>query len=65
MPSFEYDAEAKALYVRVSDLPPIRGEAVRTEELIPDLVNVDYDADGLIIGIEILDVRASGGDVDG
>jgi uncharacterized protein YuzE len=46
-----YDKEANALYVRFSD-----GKIVETEELRPGLM-VDFDKDGRIVAIEMLDAR--------
>lgn len=45
---FEYDGNADALYYRLSDRP-VTGTAS-----IGDRVNVDYDADGEAVGIEVL-----------
>jgi uncharacterized protein YuzE len=44
-----YDAEADALYVRFADAPVIESEEVR-----PGIV-FDFDAEGRIIAVEILD----------
>lgn len=47
----EYDAEADALYIDLKDT-----EAENTEEIEPGVL-LDYDKDGAIIGIEILDFK--------
>ena len=57
-----YDPEADALYVRFADKPVIESEEVR-----PGFV-LDYDADGRIVAVEILDASehlASGVDLRG
>ena len=47
-----YDPEVDALFVRFTD-----SAIVESEEVSPDLV-VDYDANGRIVGIEILNATA-------
>lgn len=57
-----YDAEADALYLRFADTPVIESEEVR-----PGLI-LDFDADGRIVAVEILDASehlASGADLGG
>lgn len=44
----EFDPIADALYLELSD-----SEVEKTEEIKPG-VNMDYDADGNIVGVEIL-----------
>lgn len=44
----EYDKEVDALYIRIQEK-----EAARTEE-ISEGVNVDFDSDGRLIGLEVL-----------
>jgi uncharacterized protein YuzE len=44
-----YDAEADALYVRFADASVVESEEVA------DGVVLDYDADGRIVAIELLD----------
>ena len=46
-----YDRDANALYVKFSD-----ATVAGTEELRPGLI-VDFDKDGRIIGIEMLNAR--------
>jgi uncharacterized protein YuzE len=48
-----FDPEAHAAYVQ---LAPVATKVARTVEAIPGQVNVDYDADGGIIGAEFLGV---------
>ncbi len=48
--SVEYDAEADAAYIRVSD-----AATVSTQEL-SDVCVVDLDRDGRLVGIELLSV---------
>lgn len=47
-----YDPEARAAYVRLH-----KGRVVRTDEVIVDEVWADYDADGQLLGLEILGVK--------
>ena len=54
----QYDAQADAAYLRLSD-----AEVVDSEEVRPGLV-VDFDAQDRVIGIEILHVRKTRPDVD-
>ncbi|MDE3073894.1 MAG: DUF2283 domain-containing protein [Chloroflexota bacterium] len=49
----EYDPEAGAAYVRLSAKP-----VAKTEEVAPGVI-LDLDADGLPVGVELLD---AGGD---
>jgi uncharacterized protein YuzE len=44
-----YDAEADALYVRFAETPVVESEEVSTG------VVLDFDADGRIVAIELLD----------
>jgi uncharacterized protein YuzE len=44
-----YDAEADALYVRFAEAPVVESEEVR-----PGLI-LDFDVDGRIVAVEILD----------
>ncbi|MDP8237807.1 MAG: DUF2283 domain-containing protein [Candidatus Hatepunaea meridiana] len=44
----EYDKEVDALYIRIQEV-----RVMRTEEL-EEGVNLDFDADGKLIGVEIL-----------
>jgi uncharacterized protein YuzE len=49
-----YDPEADAMFIRfAADGVP----SVRTEEIAPGVM-VDFDQSGVLIGIEVLDVRA-------
>lgn len=55
-----YDSEANALYLRFADAPVSESEEVR-----PGIV-FDFDADGRIVAVEILDATehlASGADL--
>ncbi|SFI90296.1 DUF2283 domain-containing protein [Methylobacterium brachiatum] len=57
----EYDPTVDALYIRLAD-----AHVVESEELRPGLI-VDLDAEGRIVGVEILDASkhvAPGGDLD-
>ena len=46
-----YDRESDAFFVRFADEPVIESEEVR-----PGII-LDFDADGKIVGIEVLDAR--------
>jgi uncharacterized protein YuzE len=57
-----YDPETDALYVRFAEAPIIESEEIR-----PGFV-LDYDAEGRIVAVEILDASehlASGADLRG
>lgn len=44
-----YDAETDALYVRFAD-----AQVIESEEVRPGIV-LDYDADGRVVAVEIID----------
>jgi uncharacterized protein YuzE len=46
----EYDQQADAMYIRLK-----AGTVVESEEVRPGVV-LDFDADGKVLGIEMLDV---------
>ncbi|HEX4080679.1 MAG TPA: DUF2283 domain-containing protein [Rhizomicrobium sp.] len=48
-----YDPEADAMFVWFG---PEGGSSARTEEVAPGVM-LDFDEDGRVIGIEVLDVR--------
>ena len=54
----EYDSQADAAYVRLSD-----AEVTDSEEVRPGVV-VDYDAQDRVVGIEILHVRKERPDIN-
>jgi len=47
--TISYDTQAKAAYIRVKT-----GAVARTQEEIPDRLNIDFDAQGNVLGIEVL-----------
>jgi uncharacterized protein YuzE len=47
-----YDAHANAAYMRLSE-----SRIIESAEVSPNVI-LDYDADGHIVGIELLDARA-------
>ncbi len=51
-PRITYRPEDNAAYIRLS-----QGKVLESAELAPDVV-FDYDAEGRIVGIELLDARA-------
>jgi uncharacterized protein YuzE len=51
-PSITYRPEDNAAYLRLSS-----AKVLESEEVSPDVV-FDYDAEGRIVGIELLDARA-------
>lgn len=53
-----YDATADALYLTLSDSNPAESDEVR-----PGVV-IDYDAQGRVVGVEILHVRKQFPDAD-
>ena len=48
---FHYDADADAAYLRFSE-----AEVVESEEVSPGVV-IDYDAEGRMVGIEVLKAK--------
>lgn len=51
MATTTYDTEAGAWYMRVSDHP-----VARTEQIGPGTL-VDFDADGVVVGVEVIRPR--------
>lgn len=52
-----YDAEVDALYIRFR-------EATVTTKHLAEGIAADYDSDGLLVGLEILDARKRTGNKD-
>lgn len=50
-PKVSYDAEANAAYIRLSG-----AKVLESEEVSPGVV-FDFDSDGHIVGIELLDAK--------
>ncbi len=50
-PKFEYDPDANAAYIRFSSEPIFESEEVSAGIIL------DYDQDGHIVGMEVLDAR--------
>lgn len=53
-----YDAEVDAAYVTLTE-----AKVAESEEVRPGIV-LDYDADGRVVGLEILHVRKQRPDID-
>lgn len=51
MPKLEYDPAANAAYIRFSSEPILESEEVSAG------IVLDYDAEGHIVGMEVLDAR--------
>ncbi|ABD86164.1 DUF2283 domain-containing protein [Rhodopseudomonas palustris] len=51
-PIVKYQAEDNAAYIRLSS-----GNVLESAEVAPNVI-FDYDAEGRIVGIELLDARA-------
>ena len=51
-PQVSYDAKANAAYIRLSS-----ARVLESEEVSPGVV-FDFDADGHIVGIELLDAKS-------
>lgn len=49
---FTYDKEFGCVYFRFSE-----NKVAKTVEFKPDVINVDFDKDGLLIGIELIGVK--------
>lgn len=54
---FEYDSEADAAYIKIAE-----GEIADTQEMVDGIV-VDYDAEGKVLGVEILSLKSRGAKV--
>lgn len=50
-PAVTFDADSDAAYIRLSD-----GQVEESEEVAPGFV-LDFDRDGRIVGIEVLEAR--------
>ncbi len=50
-PDVTYDSDANAAYIRLSN------EVILESEEVSDGIVLDYDAEGKIVGLEILDAR--------
>lgn len=50
-PKFEYDPEANAAYIRFSS------EKVLESEEVSEGIILDYDTEGRIVGMEVLEAR--------
>ena len=50
-PKFEYDPEANAAYIRFSCEP------IQESEEVSEGIVLDYDNEGHIVGMEVLDAR--------
>lgn len=53
MPTVEYDPEANAAYIRFST------EEVQESEEVSNGIVLDYDADGRIVGMEVMQARTN------
>ena len=51
-PTVKYQADDNAAYIRLS-----AGKILESAEVAPNVI-FDYDAEGCIVGIELLDARA-------
>jgi uncharacterized protein YuzE len=51
-PTVKYHADDNAAYIRLSE-----GDILESSEIAPNVI-FDYDVDGRIVGIELLDARA-------
>ena len=54
MIEIKYDSQADAMNIRLADRPVAR------TKIVSEAVNVDFDADGEVVNVEILDVRRTG-----
>ena len=52
-----YDAEAKAVYIYLTDIEPYRGVSDNSQELTDDVL-ADWTKDGTLWGIEVLNVES-------
>ncbi len=51
-PTVKYDPDANAAYIRFSPQP------VEESEEVSEGIVIDFDAEGRIVGLEVLDARA-------
>jgi uncharacterized protein YuzE len=51
-PTVKYDPDANAAYIRFSPQP------VEESEEVSDGIVIDFDAEGRMVGLEVLDARA-------
>jgi uncharacterized protein YuzE len=51
------DDEVDAAYIYLVEKYPTPVTTVPVEGVLPDMINLDFDADGRLIGIEVLDAR--------
>ncbi|MDP8239225.1 MAG: DUF2283 domain-containing protein [Candidatus Hatepunaea meridiana] len=54
---FEYDSEADAAYIKIAE-----GEIADTREMVDGII-LDYDAEGKVLGVEILILKSRGAKV--
>ena len=51
------DEQVDAAYIYLVEKYPIPVTTVALSEVLPEMINLDFDADGRLIGIEVLDAR--------
>jgi len=51
--TIEYDREVCCIYLKFSE-----ERVAKTVEHVPDLINVDFDKDGKLVGIEFIGVKS-------
>ena len=51
-----YDKDARAIYIKISDVPSSFGVVDHTEELVADTVLVDYLPSGEVYGLDIMGI---------
>ena len=52
-----FDEEADAAYIDIVEDPLEPLETVSVEAILPSMINLDFDPDGRLVGIEVLDAR--------
>jgi uncharacterized protein YuzE len=53
--TFDAQADAAYIYLVEDSLKPL--ETVGVADILPWMINLDFDADGRLVGIEVLDAR--------
>jgi uncharacterized protein YuzE len=52
-----YDAQANAVYIHIVELEDIEAAEAESQQFVTDDITLDYDRQGKLLGIEILNAR--------
>ena len=53
--TFDEEADAAYIYLIENSIKPL--ETVLVDGILPEMINMDFDADGRLVGIEVLNAR--------